>query len=127
MRKSGYYDLLLKRINDYFRARANKRKHADGSLETLKRLMKTGLSEDNLPLSLTRKYCRLFTAYNEGKDIIQADAWMRKHRSHRGHSVLMDNRLEQLYYPYGREEEVIDIDNDDHIITADDILLVCKD
>jgi putative sterol carrier protein len=32
----------------------------------------------------------------------------------------MDNRLEQLYYPYGREEEVIDIDNDDHIITADD-------
>jgi hypothetical protein len=33
----------------------------------------------------------------------------------------MDNRLEPLYYPYGREEEVIDIDNDDHIITADDI------
>jgi len=31
-----------------------------------------------------------------------------------------ENRLEQLYYPYGREEEVIDIDNDDHIITADD-------
>ena len=35
--------------------------------------------------------------------------------------MLMDNRFEQLYYPYGREEEVIDIDNDDHIITADDI------
>ena len=33
----------------------------------------------------------------------------------------MDNRLEQLYYAYGREEEVIDIDNDHHIITADDI------
>ena len=35
----------------------------------------------------------------------------------------MDKRLEQLYYPYGREEEeeVIDIDNDAHIITADDI------
>ena len=33
------------------------RKHADGSLETLKRFMKTGLSEDNLPLSLIRKYC----------------------------------------------------------------------
>jgi len=101
------------------------RKHADGSLETLKRLMKSGLSEDNLPLSLIRKYCRLLTAYyiayNEGKDIIQADAWIKKHRSHRGHSELMDNRLEQLYYPYGREEEVIDIDNDDHIITADDI------
>ena len=27
MRKSGYYDLLLKRINDYFRARTNKAKH----------------------------------------------------------------------------------------------------
>jgi putative sterol carrier protein len=87
--------------------------------------MKAGLSEDNLPLSLIRKYCRLLTAYyiayNEGKDIIQADAWIRKHRSHRGHSELMDNRLEQLYYPYGREEEVIEIDHNDHIITADDI------
>jgi len=96
------------------------RKHADGSLETLKRLMKTGLSEDNLPLSLIRKYCRLLTAYyiayNESKDIIQADAWIRKHRSHRGHSEMMDNRLEQLYYPYGREKEVIDIDNDDQTI-----------
>jgi hypothetical protein len=30
-----------------------------------------------------------------GKDIIQADAWIRKHRSHRGHSELMDNRFEQ--------------------------------
>jgi len=73
----------------------------------------SGLSEDNLPLSLIRKYCRLlaayYIAYNEGKDIIQADAWIRKHRSHRGHSELMDNRLEQLYYPYGREEEVIDM------------------
>ena len=87
--------------------------------------MKTGLSEDNLHLSLIRKYYRLLTAYyisyNEGKDIIQADAWIRKHRSHLGHSELMDNSLEQLYFPYGREEEVIDIDNDDHIITADDI------
>ena len=27
MRKSGYYDLLLKRINDYFKARTNKAKH----------------------------------------------------------------------------------------------------
>ena len=29
----------------------------------------------------------------------------------------MDNRLEQMYFPYGREEE--DIENDDHIITAE--------
>ena len=98
------------------------RKHADGTLEKLKVLMKRGLSEDNLPLRLIRKYCRLLTAYyiayNEDKDIIEADAWIRKHRSHRGHSVLMDNRLEQLYFPYGREEEDID---DDHIINAEDV------
>gem|GEM_PF-6246292 len=98
------------------------RKHADGTLEKLKVLMKRGLSEDNLPLRLIRKYCRLLTAYyiayNEDKDIIEADAWIRKHRSHRGHSGLMDNRLEQLYFPYGREEEDID---DDHIINAEDV------
>ena len=78
------------------------RKHADGTLEKLKELMKKGLSEENLPLSLIRKYCRLLTAYYiayiEGKDIIEADAWIRKHRSHRGHSELMDKRLEQLYF-----------------------------
>jgi len=99
------------------------RKHADGTLEKLKDLMKKGLSEENLPLSLIRKYCRLLTAYYiayiEGKDIIEADAWIRKHRSHRGHSELMDKRLEQLYFPNGREEE--DIENDDHVITADDV------
>jgi len=41
MRKSGYYDLLLKRINDYFRARTNKAKH------------QLVLSSDELPLTDT--------------------------------------------------------------------------
>ena len=41
MRKSGYYDLLLKRINDYFRARTNKAKH------------QLVLTSDELPLTDT--------------------------------------------------------------------------
>jgi len=60
-----------------------------------------------------------YIGYIEGKDIIEADAWIRKHRSHRGNSELMDKRLEQLYFLNGREEE--DIENDDHVITADDV------
>ena len=43
----------------------------------------------------------------------------KKHRSHRGHSDLMDHRLEQLYFPNGREEE--DVDNINHVITSEDI------
>ena len=41
MRKSGYYDLLLKRSNDYFRARTDKAKH------------QLVLSSDKLPLTDT--------------------------------------------------------------------------
>jgi len=41
MRKSGYYDLLLKRVNDYFRARTNKTKY------------QLVLSSDELPLTYT--------------------------------------------------------------------------
>ena len=39
--KSGYYDLLMKRINDYFKARTNKAKH------------QLVLSSDELPLTDT--------------------------------------------------------------------------
>jgi hypothetical protein len=155
MRKSGYYDLLMKRINDYNRARTNKaehqlvlssgelpltdtssshhhtkmiavnslllqigkdpsgsivdmsnrelnmiervwsrmkwyfRKHADGSLETLER---RGLSEDNLPLSLIRKYCRLLSA-----NYIAYKVKILSKLTHGSGSIDLteDNRLEQ--------------------------------
>ena len=73
-------------------------------------LLKKGL--DNLSLTLIRKYCRLVTAYYiayiDDKDIIQAESWIKKHRSHRGHSGSMDEKLYKLYFPYG-------VDNDEHI------------
>ena len=39
---------------------------------------------------------------------IQAESWIKKHRSHRGHSGTMDEKLYELYFPYG-------VDNDEHI------------
>jgi hypothetical protein len=88
------------------------RKYNDGKLATLQGLMKTGLERENVSLTLIRKYCRLVTAYYiaylDGKDIIQAESWIKKHRSHRGHSGAMDDKLYQLYFPYG-------VDNDEHI------------
>ncbi len=88
------------------------RKYNDGKLTTLQGLMKTGLERENVSLTLIRKYCRLVTAYYiayiDGKDIIQAESWIKKHRSHRGHSGAMDDKLYQLYFPYG-------VDNDEHI------------
>jgi hypothetical protein len=88
------------------------RKYNDGKLATLQLLMKKGLDRENVSLTLIRKYCRLVTAYYiayiDGKDIIQAESWIKKHRSHRGHSGTMDEKLYKLYFPYG-------VDNDEHI------------
>ena len=50
----------------------------------------------------------LYIAYLDGKDVIQAESWIKKHRSHRGHSGTMDEKLYKLYFPYG-------VDNDEHI------------
>ena len=83
--------------------------------------MEIGLSEENLPLSMIRKFIRLadayIIAYDKDMDIVQADAWIRKHRSHRSYSSKMDEDLEKLYYPLGREESLqhYECDNDDSI------------
>ena len=73
------------------------RKYTDGKIETLQELMEQGLSEENLPLWLIRKYLRLvrsyLIAYEEGLDIVQAEQWIRKHRSHRAHSKKMDAQI----------------------------------
>jgi hypothetical protein len=90
------------------RMKGHTRKYCDGKLESLERFMNEGLSEEILPLWLLRKYIRLITAYyiayGEGKDVVTADSWIRKHRAHQGFAQKMDVRLEQLYFPNGREE-----------------------
>ena len=35
---------------------------------------------------------------NKGMDIIQAEKWMKKRRSHRGYSTKMDSELAAIYY-----------------------------
>ena len=96
------------------------RKYADGKLETLQRLMKKGLERDNVSLTLIRKYCRLVTsyyyAYLDGKDIIQAESWIKKHRSHREHSDLMDERLYKLYYPNGIQDNIEELAQDNLVL-----------
>ncbi len=49
-----------------------------------------------------------YIANIDGKDIIQAESWIKKHRSHRGLSGTMDDKLYKLYFLYG-------VDNDEHI------------
>jgi hypothetical protein len=108
------------------------RKYSTGKLKDLEVQMNEGLGERVLPVELIRRYIRLVTAYylayRDGKDVVAADAWIKKHRSHRGHSQKMDTELEQLYFPLGRDlmedpvqhaapfdvlNEVDDIDIDD--------------
>jgi hypothetical protein len=66
--------------------------------------MKKGLTQENVSLTLIRKYCRLvkacYIAYLDGKDVIQAVSWIKKHWSHRGHLGAMDDKLYKLYFPY---------------------------
>lgn len=79
------------------------RRFSDGTMATLIELMKEGLSEDILPLSLIRKYFRLcmayLIAYKQGHDVVQAESWLKKHRAHRSYSEKMDAILYALYFP----------------------------
>ena len=79
------------------------RKYSTGKLDDLEKNMNDGLGEEILPIVLIRKFIRLISAYYiayvDGLDLIAADAWIRKHRSHRSHSIQMDHRLEALYFP----------------------------
>ena len=93
------------------------RKFADNRMDTLEKLMNYGLSTENIPQWLVRKFFRLneayILAYDNGMDMVTATAWIKKHRSHRSYSERMDIALEQLYFPYGREphnDEEYDVD-----------------
>jgi hypothetical protein len=93
------------------------RKFCTGKLEQLRASMDYGLSEANLSTALIRRYNRIvsayYIAYQDGKDIIKAESWIRKHCSYRGCSSSINTQLESLYFPLGRgvdigeEEEAI--------------------
>jgi hypothetical protein len=91
------------------------RQWVDGTMVTLAKLMREGLSypdddgiamTNNLSLAIVRKYVRLtwayILAYNEGHDLLSADEWLKQRRSHRGYAPTMDDKLEALYFPLGR-------------------------
>lgn len=82
------------------------RRTNNGSIITLRESMEYGLSEENIPLSTIRRYCRLvacyYEAYEQGMSLVTAQKWMAQRRSHRGYAANMDERLEKIYYPNGR-------------------------
>jgi hypothetical protein len=103
-------------------------KHSDGKLATLKTNMREGLSIENLPISLIRKYVRLSMAYciayDNGLDIVQAEDHIRQHRSHRRAGKTMDSILNELYYPITNtngEEEKEEEEEEDIYDELDDI------
>ena len=91
------------------------RKFSGGNLDSLATNMTDGLSEDILYIGLIRKYVRCviayYHAYDQGMDIVQADSWIRKYRSHRSFNPSMDEHvLKKIYFPHDSqiEEEVSD-------------------
>jgi transposase len=85
------------------------RKYNTGKLQDLAHNMDMGLSPYNVDMAMTRRFVRVATAYyiayREGKDVVEAEQWLKKHRSHRGHSAKMDAQLEVLYFPLGRTHQ----------------------
>lgn len=77
------------------------RKFSNGSMSTLTESMNYGLSTENVSVATVRRICRYTTcylyAYTQGMDIIQAEQWMKKRRSHRGYSTKMDSELAAIY------------------------------
>jgi hypothetical protein len=90
------------------------RKHCDNRFDTMVINITASLSPENLPLATIRRFARTtfayLYAYKNGMGIITAHDWVKRHRSHRGHSQQMDLALESsldreldaLYYPRGR-------------------------
>jgi hypothetical protein len=73
-------------------------------------------------------------SYDQGLDIVEADAWIRKHRSHRGVSKEMDTQLEALYFPNGRVESDArtndvsrELEIDEEAMTPDEDVVVDDD
>lgn len=73
-------------------------------------------------------------SYDQGLDIVEADAWIRKHRSHRGVSKEMDTQLEALYFPNGRVESDArtndvsrELEIDEEAMTPDEDVVVHDD
>lgn len=128
----NYIERIWGRMKYYIRL------HCDNKFDTMCANIPPSMGADNLPLKLIRRYARTtfayLYAYRDGKDIITADQWVKKHRVHRGFSKQMDNaldrsvaldsNLEQLYYPNGRQampdtNDVIDSD----IIESDEVVI----
>ena len=99
------------------------RQMVDGNMSTLTLLMLQGLSYPdnnnlkNLTITTIRKYIRLtqayLLAYDNVLDIVAAEEWLKQRRSHRGYRGKMDDVLEKLYFPNGRENKSSDeeVDN----------------
>ena len=79
--------------------------------------MNEGLSNEILPIKMFRKFVRLqrayLLAYKDGLDIVQSEAWIKQHKSHRGYAEQMVAKLEQLYFPLGHnvDESVPALEN----------------
>ena len=57
----------------------------------------------------TTRVSRLYVEYDITRSASRdkADAWVKKHRTHRVHRDQMDKDLEKLYYPNGRENHEV--------------------
>jgi hypothetical protein len=99
------------------------RRANNGTLTALRSGMTEGLSVANLPLATIRRYCRVvnayYVAYLRGDDIVTAQSWLKRHRTHRNFAPAMDVQLDQIYFPLGRtiesdhQEVSIDIGTDE--------------
>lgn len=67
----------------------------DGSLDELEQLMKEGM--ERIPVSTARRYFQrvwaYFEAYRNGHPLIEAEAWVKQRRSHRGYAKTMDQLM----------------------------------
>ena len=86
MKSSEYYDLLMKRINDYFKARTNKAKY------------QLVLSSDELPLTDTS------SSHLHTKMIAVNNSLLQIGKDPSGSIVEMSNCVEQLLINYSAEQ-----------------------
>jgi hypothetical protein len=73
------------------------RKYTDGTLDTLDKVMREGLNEENCSLLLIRNFFRIsesyLFAYQQGMNIVEAIDWLGKHKSQRSYSKKIDEKV----------------------------------
>lgn len=106
------------------RSKYHIRRHCDQTFAALDKNLTESLQLPNLTIDLIRRYARTvyayLHAYEKKLDLVQAHAFIKRHRSHRFYGRKMDASLHRLYYPFDEPYEEVEADVREELLEIQD-------